>query len=700
MDEQHGPDADAGAASSLIGESQPGLPPLGHPPASSLASATASPSALIEHSDDSDNVPDSDVMYFSEHEMDDYSAEDAAAEIDPTEYVADGSQASLTAFPSAPPIWTSPSTMDTPAFISFALGEACWVPNWVEDAQPQAARIRALLVDLFPRLWHLPQDPNITVRFMAQGKWNRAFVVELPGPPQADTDAAIATGPDALCGRPEPMVRRLVFRIALPVMPSAKTRSEVATMRWVRENTTIPVPRVFLYDPSYKNPVGYEWILMDLMPGKTFCAAQESMDVQKKRKLATTVAEWVHSLSQHRFASIGSLYHSSDLDGSQKTGGPAEYPSVVLVHNLYPTVQLLKQGEEIHSRSLDVRLGPVCSPIYGGDWRAEYNVSRGPFNNLQDWSLSSARISLQEVNDSRQYQRALLNHISEQIYDQTAAIKRAKRKGKAPAAYQHRVDVLASLKERLAKLVEELKGNPLARVSDAAVTLRHWPDFIARLQGPGDNGVAAVDEGDLFSHVSLHGSSYRYNRLEAHQAAAAKLVRLIKDVVPSSPFPPQSTSLVHWNISVDNVLVDPATGLASALLDWEQLFTRPRGHDSTWPPSLLYPPRVLEYIPHVEKEPSLSWVAPDEIAGFQTVWERQEMEQAYRQRLDQLSGVKPARSQEPSLECCLTSLRKQIVQKVVNLTDNYWIDPDSTEELVEAWESFERFVDEMNEESR
>jgi aminoglycoside phosphotransferase (APT) family kinase protein len=44
--------------------------------------------------------------------------------------------------------------------------------------------------------------------------------------------------------------------------------SEVATMKFLKRKTTIPVPTVFAYDSSYDNAVGQPYILMEAMTGK------------------------------------------------------------------------------------------------------------------------------------------------------------------------------------------------------------------------------------------------------------------------------------------------------------------------------------------------------------------------------------------------------------------------------------------------
>ncbi|KAK4041537.1 hypothetical protein C8A01DRAFT_34490, partial [Parachaetomium inaequale] len=78
--------------------------------------------------------------------------------------------------------------------------------------------------------------------FLAQGCWNRAFLVVPCGGTLDD-----------------PRFRELVFRVALPAMTHmSKVAAEVATMEWVRRDTAIPVPDVLAYASGRDNDVGYE----------------------------------------------------------------------------------------------------------------------------------------------------------------------------------------------------------------------------------------------------------------------------------------------------------------------------------------------------------------------------------------------------------------------------------------------------------
>lgn len=47
-------------------------------------------------------------------------------------------------------------------------------------------------------------------------------------------------------------------------------KNEVATLNYVKQRTTIPVPTVIVSDSSSENDLGYEWILMEKIPGLVY----------------------------------------------------------------------------------------------------------------------------------------------------------------------------------------------------------------------------------------------------------------------------------------------------------------------------------------------------------------------------------------------------------------------------------------------
>lgn len=118
------------------------------------------------------------------------------------------------------------------------------VPRWTME--PDIAKIEILARK------HLKVEGYYHVTLYAQGGFNKLYKVECES-------------------------GLFLMRITLPVDPKHKTNSEVATILYIRENTNIPVPHVFAFDDSSENELGFEWILMEMLPGKTlYCQSNHT----------------------------------------------------------------------------------------------------------------------------------------------------------------------------------------------------------------------------------------------------------------------------------------------------------------------------------------------------------------------------------------------------------------------------------------
>lgn len=60
---------------------------------------------------------------------------------------------------------------------------------------------------------------------------------------------------------------QVVLRVARRFLPKLKTESEVATLRYLRANTSVPVPEVYWYDANPYNRLGGEYIVMEKVRG-------------------------------------------------------------------------------------------------------------------------------------------------------------------------------------------------------------------------------------------------------------------------------------------------------------------------------------------------------------------------------------------------------------------------------------------------
>ncbi|KAI9933655.1 hypothetical protein MW887_008128 [Aspergillus wentii] len=110
---------------------------------------------------------------------------------------------------------------------------------------------------------------------------------------------------------------KYLMRVSLPAHPHQKTESEVATLDFVRKYTEIPVPRVFAFDSSNNNDLGFEWILMELMPGVSLLQRWRKLGMGVKEKVVKRVALYQSQLLQatSNFRSIGNIFPGSDGRG-------------------------------------------------------------------------------------------------------------------------------------------------------------------------------------------------------------------------------------------------------------------------------------------------------------------------------------------------------------------------------------------------
>ena len=159
----------------------------------------------------------------------------------------------------------------------------------------------------------IPVDHSLTATFLAQGAFNRVYTIAT-----SDGDGVVSQLP-------------YVFRVTLPVEPFYKTASEVATLSYIREHTSIPVPRVIAHSSTADNELGFEWILMEKIPGVSLKTLWREMDMETKGRETRVVAQYVEQLrDQCSFGAIGNLYFREDLlDGAVRTVPTTDYRFVI-----------------------------------------------------------------------------------------------------------------------------------------------------------------------------------------------------------------------------------------------------------------------------------------------------------------------------------------------------------------------------------
>ncbi|PFH45421.1 hypothetical protein AMATHDRAFT_184595 [Amanita thiersii Skay4041] len=208
----------------------------------------------------------------------------------------------------------------------------------------------------------------------------------------------------------------LVARVARRFMPRLKTESEVATMRFLREHTDVPVPIVYHYDANPYNRLGGEYILMSKAPGIPLGKVFHSLGYNDLVKLCNNFAAIIIPLFALRFSEIGSLY--SGPNPRNGAGLATISPSSAATpkasdfqHPLYlsstPTLTrsfssvLLEKTQQLQKPKAEFHVGQIVSWPFFGSNRGELShpseISRGPWSSTLDYLASCADREIEGV---------------------------------------------------------------------------------------------------------------------------------------------------------------------------------------------------------------------------------------------------------------------------------------------------------------
>ncbi|KAI9753430.1 MAG: hypothetical protein M1815_006223 [Lichina confinis] len=86
-----------------------------------------------------------------------------------------------------------------------------------------------------------------------------------------------------------------------------RARGALDTMRYVREHTDLPVPRVYLADLDPGNAVGAQFMLMQRMPGRHLFKFWHTLDTDSKKHVIGQIARALAQLASLKFDRIGWL---------------------------------------------------------------------------------------------------------------------------------------------------------------------------------------------------------------------------------------------------------------------------------------------------------------------------------------------------------------------------------------------------------
>lgn len=187
------------------------------------------------------------------------------------------------------------------------------------------------------------EDVSLNAVFYAQGAFNKLYKIST-----ADTTC--------------------LMRVSLPVDPRYKTESEVATIEFVRQNTSMPVPHIIAFDANNQNELGFEWILMDMMPGVTLRKGWRKMSWNAKEEIIRQLVKDQARLFEHRFQKIGNIFRESDR-----------------------SLQITQENRlSIDTFTLDRMVSLI---FFWGD-HLTHDVSNGPFTSSHDWLKARLQLVL------------------------------------------------------------------------------------------------------------------------------------------------------------------------------------------------------------------------------------------------------------------------------------------------------------------
>ncbi|KAK0609873.1 Altered inheritance of mitochondria protein 9 [Lasiodiplodia hormozganensis] len=416
-----------------------------------------------------------------------------------------------------------------------------------------------------------------------------------------------------------------IFRVSLPTYPWHKVESEIATMELVRMYTNIPVPRVYVYDSDADNPVGYEWMMMDKVKGIPFREAREAMDMEQKTKLAHTLADWMHQLSTLRFGKIGSVYRRRLKPATSKN---------------------------------DFKVGPIVDMAFMADWRLSYKLHRGPYTSIEQFLRAIIDVNHADVLEGRQKMRSDFCVARKELEWLTCNLDDCDK-------YDRKT--IAEFQEQWASQPPESKQ---ARIDQLRNKVTMYEENVPEAENTIFHGRPRYDLGDPGDE--LDRTRNLFQRLSTQCRA---LLYMVPHLCPAEILSESSTVLHHWDVSANNVLIDPASGTAVALIDWEQVQTLPYSLIHPFPSAIddRYDMTVPPNPPATDADEHFHYTYKVNLAYY----ENSLLRKAFRQRLEELQSphLEAFEEREPDLkdllalaryadQICMKNRIKELVEKL------------------------------------
>ncbi|KAE8153098.1 phosphotransferase enzyme family protein [Aspergillus avenaceus] len=212
---------------------------------------------------------------------------------------------------------------------------------WDEAAQLRK-RYQPFNVDELKQTAARSVNAKICVKItkLPEGSYNKAFLLTM------DNDVQV------------------IAKIPNPYIPQKFiTASEVATLDFLRNELSIPVPRVFAWSSKKDQPVGVEYIIMEKAAGKELSKSWPTMDISDKVDIVSQLANIQATIAAVDFGCYGSLFYKEDIEGGLKIPGITD----------------------------QFRIGPSCDIRFWEEERKFMSAFRGPWSSSGAYAIDIAR---------------------------------------------------------------------------------------------------------------------------------------------------------------------------------------------------------------------------------------------------------------------------------------------------------------------
>jgi len=194
----------------------------------------------------------------------------------------------------------------------------------------------------------LSGDPDQDVRFLADGAHHKIYEATHP-----------------------PWQTSFLLRVAVLIDSCLKLESEMATLAYLRQKTKLPVSKPISWSSRVDEKLGYEWSLVEKIPGVELRDVWRQVPWEKKAAIVEEMASFMTRLWDPTtpFSRIGSLYLVEPRPEGNDT-----HPNI-----------LPRKVSKDEPQDLYFAIGPAVDGEFFERRRCFLDSHRGPYNNCQEW---------------------------------------------------------------------------------------------------------------------------------------------------------------------------------------------------------------------------------------------------------------------------------------------------------------------------